>query len=93
MKKEGWKELPVGAVIPEPGTSKKFETGDWRTEKPVLDPDKCIHCMFCWIYCPDSSIKVEDGKMTGFLYEYCKGCGICAYVSPTKAIKMEREEE
>ena len=90
--KETWKELPIGAIIKEPGTSKRFETGDWRTERPVLDPEKCIHCMFCWIYCPDSSIKVENGKMEGFLYEYCKGCGICADVCPTKAITMVREE-
>ena len=90
--KETWKELPIGAIIKEPGSSKRFETGDWRTERPILDLERCIHCMFCWIYCPDSSVKVEDGKMEGFLYEYCKGCAICADVCPTKAITMVREE-
>jgi len=49
--------------------------------------------MICWIYCPDSSILVEDGKMIGFDYKHCKGCGICAAECPTKAIEMRDENE
>lgn len=93
-KKEGWKELPIGAIIDEPGSSKKFKTGDWREgKKPEVDEEKCIDCLFCWIFCPDSSVIVEDGKMKGFKLEYCKGCGICAKQCPVDAIVMVSEEE
>jgi len=49
--------------------------------------------MICWISCPDSAIKVKDGKMIGFDLDYCKGCGICAAQCPVKAIEMIDEEE
>jgi len=39
------------------------------------------------------SIVVEDGRMTGFDYYHCKGCGICAEVCPVKAIAMTVEAE
>jgi len=77
-KKKGWKELPIGAQIIEPGSSEKFETGDWRVARPEIDMNKCIHCLFCWVYCPDSAIIVEDEKIKGVKYSHCKGCGICA---------------
>jgi Pyruvate/2-oxoacid:ferredoxin oxidoreductase delta subunit len=34
---------------------------------------------------------VEDEKMKGFRYSYCKGCGICATECPKKAITMKEE--
>ena len=92
--KPGWKELPLGDIL-EPGTAAAFQTGSWRSEKPVWNKEKCINCMFCWIACPDSSIIVKDGKMTGFDYDHCKGCGICARECPTKvkSITMEIEKK
>jgi pyruvate ferredoxin oxidoreductase delta subunit len=74
-----------------PGSSEEFKTGDWRTEKPIVDFDKCIHCLICWIYCPDSSIEVTDGKLAEIIYDFCKGCGICAEECPKDAITMESE--
>lgn len=67
------------------GTSREFLTGSWRQERPYLDLKRCVHCMLCWLYCPDSSILVAGGRVTGIDYEYCKGCGICAAVCPPKA--------
>lgn len=91
--KQGASELPIGDILG-PGTAADFETGSWRSEKPVWDAKKCINCMFCWVSCPDSSIIVKDGKMTGIDMMHCKGCGICAVecpVKPVKAIVMEKE--
>lgn len=90
-KKKGWKEIPIGGLIDKGGTARAYNTGSWRTFKPVVDHAKCINCLQCWIYCPDSAVLVKDGKMVGFDMEHCKGCGICAEVCPVKCIKMEKE--
>ena len=95
MKKKGWKELAIGGRIDEAGCAAEYETGSWRTFRPVRDEEKCTHCLRCWIYCPDSAIKVEDGKVVGIDLDHCKGCGICAEVCPPKihAIEMIQEAE
>jgi pyruvate ferredoxin oxidoreductase delta subunit len=86
-------DLPAGGVIKDGGNAEIYETGGWRKLKPVLDREKCIDCLICWVMCPDSAIITEDGKMVGFDMEHCKGCGICAVECPDKvsAIKMEEE--
>ncbi|MFH0887002.1 MAG: 4Fe-4S binding protein [bacterium] len=91
-RKYGWKELPFGDQL-EAGTAADFETGGWRSSRPVHDSVKCTNCMICYMYCPDSSIRVKDGKFVDFNYDHCKGCGICAEVCPPKikAISMVPE--
>jgi pyruvate ferredoxin oxidoreductase delta subunit len=95
MSKKGWKDLAIGGRIDEAGNAETYETGSWRTFRPVRDEDKCTNCLLCWIYCPDSSIKVKDGKIAGIDLDHCKGCGICAEVCPpkVKAIEMVQESE
>ena len=82
-------------MILEAGSAVKFKTGSWRAFKPIWIEENCTQCLFCWLYCPDMSVKVEDGKMFGFDYDYCKGCGVCARECPgkkgNKAIVMEEE--
>lgn len=89
------KELPIGAAIMEAGSSMKNPTGTWRTYVPVRDYEACIHCMRCWILCPDSAIVVKDGKVVGTDLDHCKGCGICAKACPPKiaCITMRLETE
>ncbi len=94
-KLKSWKETPAGGVIEEAGNADQYATGGWRTYKPVLDEKKCVHCMICWISCPDTAIIIKDEKMTGFNMKHCKGCGVCADVCPKKvtAITMVQEEK
>ncbi len=88
-----WKDMEVGNIIIEAGNASFRKTGDWRTERPILDKEKCIKCALCWIYCPDAAIKPgEEGYYEADLY-YCKGCGICANTCPAQAITMIEEEE
>ena len=90
--KSGWKSLPIAATLTEPGSSLKYKTGDWRAFKPVVDKEKCVNCLICWIYCPDSAI-IRQEKWIEINYDYCKGCGICAHECPKEAIKMEEEQK
>ena len=98
----GWKELPKGAVVLEPGSSVRYKTASWRVLKPVIDQDKCVRCRICWTYCPEPAIVELDQPYTSksgraykvtyvIDYDYCKGCGICAEECPVKAIAMVEE--
>lgn len=88
-----WFELTTGGLIIEAGNAVEYPTGDWRTFRPIVDMNKCTHCLYCWLYCPDDAILVQDGKFVGFDYEHCKGCGVCAAVCPPKVISMVEEAE
>ena len=88
-----WQEIPIGGLILEAGNAETYKTGDWRSMRPIINLEKCIHCLTCWINCPDSAIIVEDEKMVGFDYDHCKGCGICAYECPVKCIEMKPEAD
>ncbi len=92
-KKPGWKELPRGGLILDAGNAHEYQTGGWRINRPEWIEENCIHCLFCWVYCPDSSIETREGKMTGINYEHCKGCGICAEVCPAKKTAIEMKPE
>jgi pyruvate ferredoxin oxidoreductase delta subunit len=92
MKEKGWKEIPIGTRIEEPGNAREYKTGDWRTFKPIRDDEKCTNCLFCWIFCPDAAINTKDGKIGKIDYNYCKGCGICAEECPVDAIEMVLDE-
>ena len=86
-------DLTEGLQLFAGGTSRLFKTGEWRTNTPVLDPDKCRQCLLCAPVCPDSSIPVKKGKRLDFDYDHCKGCGICAKACPFGAITMKEGSE
>jgi len=81
-------ELPKG-----PGSAAGVLTdvnSGWRTFRPIIDNDKCSFCLRCWLVCPDGVIDKSTGKLE-IDYDYCKGCGICAYECPKKCITMVKE--
>ncbi|MBC8498068.1 4Fe-4S binding protein [Candidatus Bathyarchaeota archaeon] len=83
-------ELVPGGWVSTPRPAQK--TGTWRTLRPVVDVEKCIGCGICESFCPETTIKVVDGKAE-VDYEYCKGCGVCANECTSQAIAMELEVE
>ena len=95
-------DLHEGGIIRDAGNASEFNTGDWRSNVPQFVEENCIHCMFCWIYCPDSAIEIDTSGekpiMKGIILEHCKGCGICALECPPakkgkSALVMVREEK
>ena len=86
-----WRELPRAGRV-SPSTAPQPHTGGWRTGlMPEADLSKCVNCLLCWIYCPDSAITLDGTVFSGFDYDYCKGCEVCAEVCPTAAIAMVEE--
>lgn len=64
----------------------------WRTFRPVILQDKCVKCMRCFLVCPDGVID-KSGEQLEIDYDFCKGCGVCAYECKLHAIEMVKEGE
>jgi 2-oxoacid:acceptor oxidoreductase delta subunit (pyruvate/2-ketoisovalerate family) len=78
---------PGGIVLRD--EAEQPETGAWRTGiKPQVDLSKCVNCLLCWLYCPDSAISLNGTTFSGFDLRYCKGCELCAVVCPVEAVTM-----
>lgn len=91
-KKNKKEKILPGGIIDQPGSSKNYRTGAWRTQKPVWDESKCIQCGLCVNYCPEDCIVFNQEKRGETDLNYCKGCGVCAQICPVKAIKMIKEK-
>jgi pyruvate ferredoxin oxidoreductase delta subunit len=87
-----WKDLEIGSIVTEPGSASQYQTGTWRSERPIIDLDKCNKCGLCYIFCPDAAIEMNDEGYPELNLFYCKGCGICSAECPTKAITQVEEE-
>ncbi|MGN0164886.1 MAG: 4Fe-4S binding protein [Lachnospiraceae bacterium] len=87
-----WQDLTPGNHVYGAATSRAFNTGEWRTDTPVIEWDKCKQCLLCAPVCPDSSIPVENGRRLDFDYDHCKGCGICVKACPFGALTMKKGE-
>ncbi len=87
-----WRDLPVAGVV-HPADAPRPRTGGWRTgTRPDVDLGRCIDCLLCWLYCPDSAIRLDGTAFAGFDLDVCKGCEICAEVCPTNAIEMVSDD-
>ena len=83
-------KIPI-APLSYPSIGASGKTGIWRIHKPIIDYDKCVKCLLCWLYCPEGAIIREENDVPKINYDYCKGCGICANECPRKAIRMVKE--
>jgi len=85
------KKYEVITTLSYPKKGAMGKTGSWRVFRPVLDKDRCVKCLRCWIFCPEGAIVRLDDDSIEINYDYCKGCGICARECKVNAITMERE--
>jgi len=37
VRKKGWREIPKGGLILEAGSAEQYDTGSWRSQRPVRD--------------------------------------------------------
>jgi pyruvate ferredoxin oxidoreductase gamma subunit len=93
-----WQTLPflgsagfAAPTIRHPGSAALRATGNWRTERPEVDLEKCRRCFLCYLYCPDAAIKLDSENFPHVDYEHCKGCMICYEECPTDAISRRVE--
>jgi 2-oxoacid:acceptor oxidoreductase delta subunit (pyruvate/2-ketoisovalerate family) len=88
-----WNDLRAGGTVL-PGEAEQPQTGAWRTGlKPEVDLSACVNCLLCWLYCPDSAVRLDGTTFVGFDEDYCKGCELCASVCPVGAIQMVRDDD
>ncbi len=69
-------------------------------KRAIKEAERCLHCGTCSFcenchtFCPDSAVLRKDqDEAFDIHYEFCKGCGICAYECPSHFIEMVREEK
>ncbi len=87
----GWRDVPLGMVVTDAGNAASNRTGDWRSQRPIWNHQRCIKCGICYLFCPEGCIgQNQEGFFEANLY-YCKGCGICSRECPTEAITMNEE--
>ena len=95
MRKSYWTRdnFPIAPVVRNPGGAQTFQSGTWRTLKPIIEQEKCTQCGRCQLFCPDGVIDQVEGGEVEINYYYCKGCGICAKECPRNAFSMVVEGE
>ncbi len=58
-----WKDIEVGAIATEPGSARRYKTGDWRSQRPTYNHARCLKCGLCQVYCPEGCIHENaEGK-------------------------------
>ena len=81
-------KIPMGPAFPA-GRLVDVSSG-MRTFRPVIDHEKCVKCLRCFLVCPDGTID-KSGDQLEIDYDYCKGCGVCCKECKIGAITMIKE--
>jgi len=93
-----WQAVPylasgqfAGPTIRHRGSAALRQTGNWRTERPVIELGKCKRCFLCYLYCPEAALRLDADNFPHVDYDHCKGCMICYEECPTDAITRRME--
>ncbi|MBM2805877.1 MAG: pyruvate ferredoxin oxidoreductase, gamma subunit [Deltaproteobacteria bacterium] len=93
-----WQAVPylgtaqfAGPTIRQRGSAALRATGNWRTERPVIELAKCKRCFLCYLYCPEAAMRLDAENFPHVDYDHCKGCMICYAECPTDAISRRME--
>lgn len=93
-----WQAVPylgsaqfAGPTIRHRGSAALRQTGNWRTERPVIELGKCKRCFLCYLYCPEAALRLDGDNFPHVDYDHCKGCMICYEECPTDAITRRME--
>lgn len=93
-----WQAVPylgsaqfAGPTIRHRGSAALRATGNWRTERPVIELAKCKRCFLCYLYCPEAAMRLDAENFPHVDYDHCKGCMICYEECPTDAISKRFE--
>jgi pyruvate ferredoxin oxidoreductase gamma subunit len=93
-----WQAVPylgsarfAGPTIRHRGSAALRATGNWRVERPEIDLAKCKRCFLCYLYCPESAMRLDGENFPHVDYDHCKGCMICYEECPTDAISRRLE--
>lgn len=81
-------KLPMGPAF-KAGQLHDVSSG-MRTFRPVINAEKCVRCLRCFLVCPDGAVDKSEATPQ-IDYDYCKGCGICARSCKFGAIAMVKE--
>jgi Pyruvate/2-oxoacid:ferredoxin oxidoreductase delta subunit len=61
-----WSDVPLAGAV-DPAAAPQPRTGGWRTGvRPEVDLGSCVNCLLCWLYCPDSAVRLEGTDFAGF---------------------------
>jgi len=93
-----WQAVPylggaqfAGPTIRHRGSAALRQTGNWRSERPVIELAKCKRCFLCYLYCPEAALRLDADNFPHVDYDHCKGCMICYEECPTDAISRKLE--
>ena len=83
-------KIPMGPAFPT-GQLHDISSG-MRTFRPVIDTEKGVRCLRCFLVCPDGAGDGARERLEN-AYGYCKGWGVCNRACKLGAITMVKETE